>query len=42
MECGQHDVAIRLARAYDSETTICVKAFITDCVGFEFSSGQCL
>jgi hypothetical protein len=31
MECGQRGVGIRLARVYDSETNICVKAFITGC-----------
>jgi hypothetical protein len=41
MECGQHGVGIRLARVYDSETTICVKVFITDCACTECSSGQC-
>ena len=28
-------------RGHMTQTTICVKAFITDCVGSEFSSGQC-
>jgi hypothetical protein len=29
MECGQDGVSIRLVSVHGSETTICVKAFIT-------------